>query len=34
LPLTPGVEIPQRADKLSLAYRRILKESGLRYGVM
>jgi phenylpropionate dioxygenase-like ring-hydroxylating dioxygenase large terminal subunit len=34
LPLTPGVEIPQRADKLSLAYRRMLKESGLRYGVM
>jgi phenylpropionate dioxygenase-like ring-hydroxylating dioxygenase large terminal subunit len=34
VPLEPGVEVPQRADRLSSAYRRMLKEAGLRYGVL
>jgi phenylpropionate dioxygenase-like ring-hydroxylating dioxygenase large terminal subunit len=34
LPLEPGVEVPQRADRLSAAYRRMLKRVGLRYGVL
>ena len=33
VPLEPGVEVPQRADRLSAAYRRMLKRLGLRYGV-
>lgn len=34
VPLEPGIEVPQRADRLSAAYRRMLKELGLRYGVL
>lgn len=34
VPLEPGVEVPQRADRLSAAYRRMLKRTGLRYGVL
>jgi phenylpropionate dioxygenase-like ring-hydroxylating dioxygenase large terminal subunit len=34
VPLEPGIEVPQRADRLSAAYRRMLKELGMRYGVM
>ena len=34
VPLEPGVEVPQRADRLSAAYRRMLKRAGLRYGVL
>jgi phenylpropionate dioxygenase-like ring-hydroxylating dioxygenase large terminal subunit len=34
VPLQPGMEVPQRADRLSAAYRRMLKELGLRYGVL
>jgi len=34
VPLEPGVEVPQRADRLSAAYRRMLKRVGLRYGVL
>lgn len=33
IPLEPGVEVPQRADRLSSAYRRMLKDLGMRYGV-
>ena len=33
LPLVPGAEIPTRADMASVAYRRWLKEKGLRFGV-
>jgi phenylpropionate dioxygenase-like ring-hydroxylating dioxygenase large terminal subunit len=33
LPLDPGAEQPVRCDRLSLAYRRYLRELGLRYGV-
>lgn len=32
LPLDPGQEIPTRADASSIAYRRWLKEKGVRYG--
>ena len=32
LPLQPGAEIPTRADASSVAYRRGLKEKGVRYG--
>jgi phenylpropionate dioxygenase-like ring-hydroxylating dioxygenase large terminal subunit len=32
LPLDPGREIPTRADASSIAYRRWLKEKGVRYG--
>jgi phenylpropionate dioxygenase-like ring-hydroxylating dioxygenase large terminal subunit len=32
LPLEPQSEIPTRADSVSVAYRRWLKEKGLRYG--
>jgi phenylpropionate dioxygenase-like ring-hydroxylating dioxygenase large terminal subunit len=32
--LEPGVEVPQRADRLSAAYRRMLKGLGMKYGVM
>jgi phenylpropionate dioxygenase-like ring-hydroxylating dioxygenase large terminal subunit len=32
LPLDPGKEIPTRADASSVAYRRWLKEKGVRYG--
>jgi phenylpropionate dioxygenase-like ring-hydroxylating dioxygenase large terminal subunit len=34
LPLTPHGEIPTRADGSSVAYRRWLKEKGLRYGTI
>lgn len=34
LPLSPGIEVPQRADRLSSAYRRMLKGLGMTYGVM
>ncbi|SNS85104.1 Phenylpropionate dioxygenase, large terminal subunit [Noviherbaspirillum humi] len=34
VPLQPGAEVPQRADKLSAAYRRMLRQLGLRYGVI
>ena len=33
LPLAPRAEMPQRADALSVAYRRYLRDCGLRYGV-
>jgi len=33
LPLAPRAETPQRADALSVAYRRFLRDSGLRFGV-
>jgi phenylpropionate dioxygenase-like ring-hydroxylating dioxygenase large terminal subunit len=33
LPLAPGLEVPQRADRLSAAYRRLLQQVGLRCGV-
>ena len=32
--LEPGVEVPQRADRLSAAYRRMLERLGLRYGAL
>jgi phenylpropionate dioxygenase-like ring-hydroxylating dioxygenase large terminal subunit len=32
LPLEPRLEIPTRADSSSVAYRRWLKEKGLRFG--
>ena len=32
LPLEPRMEIPTRANSSSVAYRRWLKEKGLRYG--
>jgi phenylpropionate dioxygenase-like ring-hydroxylating dioxygenase large terminal subunit len=32
LPLEPRAEIPTRADSSSVAYRRWLKEKGVRYG--
>lgn len=34
VPLAAGVEVPQRADRLSAAYRHMLKRVGLRYGVL
>ncbi|WP_407178636.1 aromatic ring-hydroxylating dioxygenase subunit alpha [Bradyrhizobium sp. STM 3562] len=34
LPLEPRAEIPTRADSSSVAYRRWLKEKGLRYGTI
>ena len=34
LPLDPRAEIPTRADSSSVAYRRWLKEKGLRYGTV
>lgn len=34
LPLTPGSEIPIRADATSMAYRRWLRKMGLRFGVL
>jgi len=34
LPLVPGAEMPIRSDRMSLAYRKYLRESGLRYGVV
>jgi phenylpropionate dioxygenase-like ring-hydroxylating dioxygenase large terminal subunit len=34
LPLAPGAESPVRSDRMSLAYRRYLRELGLRYGVL
>lgn len=34
MPLAPGLEIPQRADRLSMAYRRMLADLGMTYGVM
>jgi phenylpropionate dioxygenase-like ring-hydroxylating dioxygenase large terminal subunit len=33
LPLAPRAEMPQRADALSVAYRRYLRERGLRFGI-
>ena len=32
VPLDPGAEVHQRADRGSLAYRRWLKDRGIRYG--
>jgi phenylpropionate dioxygenase-like ring-hydroxylating dioxygenase large terminal subunit len=32
LPLEPRLEIPTRADGSSIAYRRWLKERGIRFG--
>jgi phenylpropionate dioxygenase-like ring-hydroxylating dioxygenase large terminal subunit len=32
MPLEPRTEIPTRADSSSVAYRRWLKEKGLRFG--
>lgn len=34
LPLSPRAETPTRADMSSIAYRRWLKEKGLRYGIL
>ncbi|WP_019143359.1 aromatic ring-hydroxylating oxygenase subunit alpha [Noviherbaspirillum massiliense] len=34
IPLQPGLEVPQPADRLSAAYRRMLRELGMKYGVM
>jgi phenylpropionate dioxygenase-like ring-hydroxylating dioxygenase large terminal subunit len=34
LPLIPGAEVSVLCDRMSLAYRAYLKESGLRYGVL
>jgi phenylpropionate dioxygenase-like ring-hydroxylating dioxygenase large terminal subunit len=34
LPLEPRQEIPTRADSSSIAYRRWLKEKGLRFGTV
>jgi phenylpropionate dioxygenase-like ring-hydroxylating dioxygenase large terminal subunit len=34
LPLATGAESPVRSDRMSLAYRRYLREAGLRYGVV
>jgi phenylpropionate dioxygenase-like ring-hydroxylating dioxygenase large terminal subunit len=34
LPLAPGVESPVRSDRMSVAYRRYLRDAGLRYGVI
>jgi phenylpropionate dioxygenase-like ring-hydroxylating dioxygenase large terminal subunit len=34
LPLAQGVELPVRSDAMSLAYRKHLRELGLRYGVI
>ena len=33
LPLQQGAELPIRSDRMSVAYRRWLRERGLRYGV-
>lgn len=34
IPLQAGAEIPQRADRLSAAYRRMLRQLGMRFGVL
>jgi phenylpropionate dioxygenase-like ring-hydroxylating dioxygenase large terminal subunit len=34
LPLDPGAEMPVRCDRMSLAYRRYLRDKGMRYGVV
>jgi phenylpropionate dioxygenase-like ring-hydroxylating dioxygenase large terminal subunit len=34
LPLDPGAEMPVRCDRMSLGYRRYLREKRLRYGVV
>lgn len=34
LPLVPGAEVSMPVDRMSLAYRRYLKDKGLRYGVI
>src|SRR5258706_1328267 len=34
LPLDPGAESPVRCDRMSLAYRRYLRDKALRYGVV
>jgi phenylpropionate dioxygenase-like ring-hydroxylating dioxygenase large terminal subunit len=34
LPLDPGAELPVRCDRMSVAYRRYLREKGLTYGVI
>jgi phenylpropionate dioxygenase-like ring-hydroxylating dioxygenase large terminal subunit len=34
LPLAPGAESPIRADRMSTAYRKYLREAGLSYGVI
>ena len=34
LPLDPGMEMPVRCDRLSLAYRAYLRELGMEYGVI
>jgi phenylpropionate dioxygenase-like ring-hydroxylating dioxygenase large terminal subunit len=33
LPLVPGTEMPVRSDRMSMAYRRYLRESGMQFGV-
>jgi phenylpropionate dioxygenase-like ring-hydroxylating dioxygenase large terminal subunit len=34
LPLEAGAELPVRSDRMSMAYRRYLRDTGLRYGVI
>ena len=34
LPLDPGTELPVRCDRMSVAYRRYLREKGLTFGVI
>ena len=34
LPLVAGTELPVRSDRMSMAYRRFLRASGLRFGVV
>jgi len=34
LPLAPGAESPVRADRMSVAYRKYLRDAGLLYGVI
>ena len=34
LPLDPGAEMPVRSDRMSLAYRRYLRDKAMRYGVL
>ncbi len=34
LPLEPGAELPVRSDRMSMAYRSYLRDTGLHYGVI
>jgi phenylpropionate dioxygenase-like ring-hydroxylating dioxygenase large terminal subunit len=34
LPLDPGMEMPVRCDRLSVAYRKYLRDIGMAYGVV